>query len=191
DDQRGPFPPGGFEQLHVAGVQQVENAVGKDYGARLPGSPGQGLRQAHHFRPAVDHAAVSEGRAPKSSFRPGGATKVVAITMSRMAPNTASFKMPARRPMSAKINPTSPRGIIPTPTTTRRNCAQGAAHPAATLPATASRVSTTATPSSPEAPSRLGSSSRTLTEAPTLTKKMGVRIEPTGRTSRSIVSNWL
>ena len=46
-------------------------------------------------------------------------------------------------------------------------------------------------PGWPAAPSRAGLSRPRLTEAPTLTKKMGVKIEATGVTSCSMVSNWL
>ena len=35
---------------------------------------------------------LGRGARPNSGLKPGGATKVVAITISRMAPNTASFE---------------------------------------------------------------------------------------------------
>ena len=54
-----------------------------------------------------------------------------------------------RRPMSAKMSPTSPRGTLPTPTTSRRMGSQGAAHPATTLPTTAMAMSAAATASVP------------------------------------------
>ena len=81
-------------------------------------------------------------RRPNSALSAGGATNVVAMTMSSTAPNTSSPRTPERRPISAKIEPTSPRGIIPTPTTSRRNGSTGAAQPAAILPTIASTIST-------------------------------------------------
>src|SRR5215213_4500455 len=136
----------------MTGVHQIEYAIGEHDRARLTSPPGDGLGDGFHLAPGLHHDG-SLGREPKSTFRPGGAMKVVAMTISRMAPNTASLRTPARRPMSAKMRPTSPRGIIPTPTTRRRNLAQGAAHPAASLPTTASSTKTPATPSNPPAPS--------------------------------------
>ena len=55
------------------------------------------------------------GRSRKSSLRSGGATKVVPMTMRSTMPNASSVRMPERRPMSAKMSPTSPRGTMPTP----------------------------------------------------------------------------
>ena len=42
DDQGVALAPGGLEQLDVAGVQQVEHAVGEDDAARWRGAPGDG-----------------------------------------------------------------------------------------------------------------------------------------------------
>ena len=50
-----------------------------------------------------------------SRFRQGGTTIVVTITMSVAAPKSPASKTPDARPIRAKISPTSPRGIIPTP----------------------------------------------------------------------------
>ena len=46
--------------------------------------------------------------------------------------NTSAPSTPVRRPISAKMRPTSPRGTIPAPTTIFRNLVQGAAQPATT-----------------------------------------------------------
>ena len=120
----------------------------------------------------------------------GGATNVVAMTIRSTAPNTASGSTPERRPMSAKMSPTSPRGTIPTPTTSRRNGAQGAAQPAASLPTMAITISAAGHEQRRRATRRSpGSSSARSTDAPTLTKKIGAKIEPTGWTSCSMVSN--
>src|SRR6185295_10254651 len=191
-DQDLALAPGGFEQLDVAGMQQVEHAVGEHDRTGLPGPPGHGLAERPHLRRAAGgRHTPSAGAAPNRALSPGGATKVVTMTMSSTAPNTSSVSTPDRRPMSAKMSPTSPRGTIPTPTTMRRSGTQGAAHPAATLPTIAMRVSAAATTSVPRELGVAGFSRPRLTDAPTLTKKIGVKIEATGRTSCSMVSNWL
>src|SRR4051812_30592718 len=176
----------------MSGMDQVKHAVGEHHRAGQAGAPGEGLVQRPDLSGTAAHVEVAfVADDPNSSFKPGGATKVVAMIMSKTAPNTASLRIPARRPMSAKMSPTSPRGTIPTPTTIRRKLSQGAAQPAASFPMIASTVSVPATANKPKAPSRVGSSSLKFTDAPTLTKKIGAKMEATGRTSCSMVSNWL
>ena len=80
---------------------------------------------------------------------------------------------------------------MPMPTTSRRKRDQGAAQPAASLPTMAMAVSTAATSKVPWDDIEVGSSRRRFTDAPTLTKKIGVKTAATGRISCSMVSNWL
>ena len=117
-----PSRAGRLQQLHVAGVQQIEHAVGEDDRARLR------LAARRRRRPRANLAGRSltlgplpAGTAANSAFSAGGAMNVVTMTMRSTAPNTSSPRTPDRRPMSAKMRPTSPRGTIPTPTTRRRN----------------------------------------------------------------------
>src|SRR5215208_4224190 len=100
----------------MPGMHQIEHSIGEDDGTTHPFSPGHRFGDGAYLLRRMDHVA-GESRGPNSSFNAGGATKVVTMTMRRMAPNTASLRTPARRPISAKMSPTSPRGIMPTPTT--------------------------------------------------------------------------
>ena len=94
--------------------------------------------------------------------------------------------------MSAKMRPTSPRGTMPTPTTIRRNRDPGRGPAGGDLADDGEHGERRRDQrASPAPPARSDSSRPRLTEAPTLTKKIGVKIEATGRTSCSMVSNWL
>ena len=61
----------------------------------------------------IGRGAASRGAASGT----GGATRVVTMTISVVAPNRPASKTWDARPIRAKISPTSPRGIMPTPTT--------------------------------------------------------------------------
>ena len=142
--------------------------------------PGCGARQATapaqvaHLGRADRRSRAGSGRRRTAALSAGGATNVVAMTISSTAPNTSSLSTPARRPMSAKMSPTSPRGTIPTPTTRRRMRTQGAAQPAASLPTIAdARSAPPRRPASPGRPATSGRAAAGSTEAPTLTKKIG------------------
>src|SRR6185295_10047962 len=98
---------GGLEQLDVAGVQQIEDAVGEDHRAALLAAPGNGLIQRPYLDGAAGtHAGLADR--PNRALRAGGAMKVVTMTTRRTAPNVSLLSRPDRRPMSAKMRPTSP-----------------------------------------------------------------------------------
>ena len=65
---------------------------------------------------------------------------VVAITIRVNALNSLESKTPLSSPMRAKMSPTSPRGIMPTPMTFLLPLNHGAAKPAANLVATATNI---------------------------------------------------
>ena len=116
----------------MARMEQVEHPVGKYDRPRLAGTPARASASGRTF-PAV-LVMWPCGDDPKSTLSTGGATKVVAITMSRIAPNTASLRMPDAPPDVGKDETYLAPRTMPTPTTMRRKLTQGAAQPAATLP---------------------------------------------------------
>ena len=77
----------------------------------------------------------------------GGVPTVVASTTRISAPYTSWPKTPSRSPSVAKINPTSPRGIMPMPTSNRSPGLPNSPAAAASLPSTAITRSTAAMPS--------------------------------------------
>ena len=80
------------------------------------------------------------GRAVSRAFNSGGAMSVVTITINVTPANRPSLKTPLERPIWAKIRPTSPRGIIPTPTTVLFPLNQNGAYPASNLPMTPTTI---------------------------------------------------
>src|SRR5687768_14279263 len=74
-----------------------------------------------------------------------GVTKVVTITMITITEKTSSDTTPSDFPIAAKISPTSPRGIMPTPTI--HLFTFPAATPDTILPKTATAVTPRATSS--------------------------------------------
>ena len=75
--------------------------------------------QARQWRSAAQ-AGTSPTRARAIDQRSAtGVTKVVTITMMTIAEKTPSLTTPSPFPMLAKMRPTSPRGIIPTPMESR------------------------------------------------------------------------
>ena len=71
--------------------------------------------------------------------------KVVSITTNVTALNRPRSKTPLANPIRAKISPTLPRGIIPTPMTFLLPRNQNGAYPAANFPTTAATTNRPAT----------------------------------------------
>src|SRR5690606_19616849 len=57
DDEAGSLAAGGFEQRNVAGVKQIENAVGEDDRAGLAAAPGARIIEDSHLGGGVQRGA--------------------------------------------------------------------------------------------------------------------------------------
>src|SRR5881296_1202276 len=123
----------------MPGVEEIEHAVREHDRAALLLAPPPGVARSANLVGGA-HGTESASRvAPRRSApcSSGGVAKVVAMTTSRIALNRRFERMPAVSPICAKINPTSPRGTIPTPTAGRLKRRHGTAQPLASLPTTA------------------------------------------------------
>ena len=113
------------------------------------------------------------------------------ITINRMAASSAGLSSLAWVPRPRKIKPTSPRGIIPSPTTSRWVGSLETKHqPATTLPA----MATTSRNAATTRPGRLAGSRGLSTErsmpVPISTKKIVANRATTGFTAASIACVW-
>ena len=95
-------------------------------------------------RVVVRRSATARPRTPIRQRSSGGVMTVVTSTTSSSAPYSSSSSTPWARPMLAKISPTSPRGIIPIPTSSRSARVPVAPNADTSLPATATTSSTAA-----------------------------------------------
>ena len=112
--------------------------------------------------------------------------------MIRIALYTDDERIPAVSPIDAKISPTSPRGTIPTPTSSFDVSDRVTPKPDTSLPMIATTVRIRPTKSTPRSKSALpGMNRRTFTGAPTATKKIGVKMSATGSIRSTTASNWL
>ena len=100
---------------------------------------------------------------------------VVTSTIKVAPVNKPSLKTPVESPIWAKIRPTSPRGIMPTPITVLLPLNQKGAYPANSLPITPVMHKTHPTSSARRPWGLAGSSACRSTEAPTATKKRGTK----------------
>ena len=101
-----------------------------------------------------------------------GARNVVPITISRIAASRPGLSSPEAVPRPRKIRPTSPRGIIPSPTTRLLVFSLlKMAQPAATLPMIATTNRKAATTRAERAPGSEGLITERSIPAPTSTKK--------------------
>ena len=110
----------------------------------------------------------------------GGVTSVVTATITTtaeytMSSTTRSPPMCSVRPMLAKMRPTSPRGIMPSPIASRSAPLSSTPSEQACLPTTAASVSTAANPSTPGWPNTARS-----TPMPMSTKNTGTRKPASG-----------
>ena len=111
---------------------------------------------------------ASEGDAggfrAKRTFNAGGTMKVERMTMIRIALYTDDERIPAVSPIDAKISPTSPRGTMPTPTSSFDVSDRVTPKPDTSLPMIATTVRIRPTKSTPRSKSALpGMNRRTFT----------------------------
>src|SRR5262249_514257 len=148
-ETRAPFHPFGVSLLKVfaefrwmsrafepsprkCGKANADRPISDSRPLFLPEAAGGDLAAAGRFQ----GLAATGGR---SRLRSGGARKVVAKMARTTATKIPSGSAPVWLPIEAKISPTSPRGIIPTPMKARRTGPQ-AQKPAASFPATPTTV---------------------------------------------------
>ena len=120
---------------------------------------------------------------PIRSRSSGGVITVVTSTTTSSAPYRSLSSTPLVRPMLAKINPTSPRGIMPSPISSLSVRVPNAPNAAATLPRMPITVSTAASPST------LGFIIAPMSALmPICTKNTGIKMLPMAPKSRVIRS---
>ena len=124
-------------------------------------------------------------RLSSRALRSGGVMIVVTSTTSRSAAYSSRSSTPSRRPIVAKISPTSPRGIMPSPTSSLSPGEPKRPAEAASFPRTATTSSAAAIPSTVGC-----TNSPTSMSMPICRKKTGMNRCPTGRRSRRIRSAW-
>ena len=96
-----------------------------------------------YFAGQAESGRAGVGPGARVTLRSGGVSRVVIMTMITIDAKTESLTTPKPLPIPAKINPTSPRGIIPTPIAMRLR-PRPAAYPETTFPTIAAAVSAAA-----------------------------------------------